>query len=93
MAKGGAIPGSGRKSKAEEFRVRTISLKAISNVLGGEVEAFEYCLRSEEPSLIKFALEHAFGKPQENIKHEGLSFPNVIFMPDERFSSKDNSDI
>ena len=65
--KGGAIPGAGRKTKAEEMLVRNIAIDAITAKYGGLKEGFEALLNTKEPSLIKWVFEHAAGKPQEKI--------------------------
>jgi hypothetical protein len=66
--KGGAMPGGGRPKKVDEQRVRDLSVKAIISHYGSEEEGFKSLLKSNEPVLIKFVFEHAYGKPTE--KHE-----------------------
>jgi len=78
MAKGGARPGSGRKPKHEEDRVKAKALKAIRDTYGSEDKGFRALLRSQEPSLIKFVWEHAYGKPKETIKHEGDGIQKLL---------------
>jgi len=68
VAKGGTRPGAGRPSKADEQRVRDLSVKAIIGHYGSEELGFKALLDSKEPVLIKFVFEHAYGKPTE--KHE-----------------------
>lgn len=68
MAKGGARPGAGRPSKADEERVRDLSVNAIIALYGSEEKGFKSLLESGEAVLIKFVFEHAYGKPTE--KHE-----------------------
>jgi hypothetical protein len=67
MAYGGARPGAGRKSKAEELKVRDTAIESISEKWGGLKEGFRALLDTEEPSLIKWVFEHAAGKPQDKI--------------------------
>lgn len=67
MANGGARAGAGRKPKSDEARIQAIAAKAMIKKFGSEQRAFEYLLNSKEPSLIKFAFEHAFGKPREKV--------------------------
>jgi hypothetical protein len=69
--KGGARTGAGRKPKAEEDKVRNLAIDAIISKYGSEQKGFEALLASGESSLIKFAYEHAFGKPKEKIEHSG----------------------
>lgn len=66
--KGGYRPGAGRPSKTDEERVRDLSVQAIAAFYGSEEEGFKALLKSNEPVLIKFVFEHAYGKPKE--KHE-----------------------
>ena len=77
MAKGGARPGAGRKTKTDEDKARDLAIQGIKNVCGSEEKAFEYLLKSGEPSLIKFAFEHAFGKPKERVD---LSIPQTMTL-------------
>jgi hypothetical protein len=64
---GGRREGSGRKPKVDEEKVRGLAVAAIEKKYGGIQEGFEKLLDSNEPSLIKFAWEHAVGKPREKI--------------------------
>jgi hypothetical protein len=66
--KGGAMPGGGRPTKADERRVRDLSVKAIVQCYGSEEKGFLALLKSGESVLIKFVFEHAYGKPKE--RHE-----------------------
>lgn len=68
--------GPGRPTKADEDRVRTISLSAAIKTHGSEEQAFEYLFNHTEPSLIKFAFEHAFGKPREK-QDVAMTFPEI----------------
>lgn len=65
--KGGAIPGAGRKSKAEELKVANQAIEAITERYGSLKDGFMALLKSEEPSLIKWVFEHAAGKPQDKV--------------------------
>jgi hypothetical protein len=69
--KGGHRQGAGRKTKAEEDRVRNLAVKSIISKFGSEEAGFKSLLESGEPSLIKFVYEHAFGKPKEKVEHSG----------------------
>jgi hypothetical protein len=69
--KGGARIGAGRKSKAEELKVQNLAVSAIVAKYGSEEAGFKALLDSGESSLIKFAYEHAFGKPKESVEHSG----------------------
>lgn len=87
MARGGARPGGGRPKKADEQRVRDLSIQAIIAQYGSEEAGFKSLLASQEPVLIKFVFEHAYGKPTE--KHEltgkdgeALFSPPTTKLPD-----------
>lgn len=67
MPSGGRREGSGRKSKAEELRVRDTAVSAITKKYGSLEGGFEALLSSGEASLIKWVFEHAAGKPQDKI--------------------------
>jgi hypothetical protein len=67
MARGGVRPGQGRPKKADEERVRTLSVKAIVDTFGSEEEGFKNLLQSGESVLIKWVFEHAYGKPTEKL--------------------------
>ena len=70
--KGGAIPGNGRKSKADEEKVNTIFVNALRTFykVDLEVEAKEklvHTLLESQRGQI-FISEHLFGKPKETIE-------------------------
>jgi hypothetical protein len=60
-------PGPGRPRKADEERVRDLSIKAIVGHYGSEELGFKYLLESKEPVLVKFVFEHAYGKPRDKM--------------------------
>ncbi len=68
---GGARPGAGRKPKADEDKVRTLAEDAIKKKYGSLQAGFAALLDSGSDMLVKFAYEHAFGKPKEKIEHSG----------------------
>lgn len=79
---GGARPGAGRKTKAAEAETRDIACNALIEKFGSKEEAFKWLLTTKEPSLIKYAFEHAFGKPVEKFNHSGeITGINLIFKP------------
>ena len=67
MSHGGARPGAGRKPKVDEEKIRGLAVAAIEKKYGGIQQGFEKLLESNEPSLIKFAWEHAVGKPRDKM--------------------------
>lgn len=71
MSKGGARPGAGRPTKADEAKVKGLAIQSIIKRYGSEEEGFLALLNSGESSLIKFVYEHAYGKPKERVEHSG----------------------
>lgn len=69
--RGGYRPNAGRKKKTDEERVRDLSVKAIIDTYGGEQEGFKALLATQEPVLVKFVFEHAYGKPKDKIEASG----------------------
>lgn len=67
MPRGGARNGAGRKSIATEELTREKAKAAIIAKYQSLEKGLESLLESNEPSLIKFVFEHAFGKPQEEL--------------------------
>jgi hypothetical protein len=71
--RGGAGRGQGRKSKADEDRIRTLSISALTSVFGGEEEALKHLATKAKEGgrdsfpYLKLLLEYAYGKPKETI--------------------------
>jgi hypothetical protein len=84
--KGGAIKGAGRKSKAEELKVATQAVSAITTKYGSPEAGFLALLESGEASLIKWVFEHAYGKPQDKVdvttKGESINTPQEVIVMD-----------
>lgn len=72
---GGARPGAGRKSIAEENKTRELCKAAIVGKYGSVENGLMKLLESGEPSLMKFVYEHAIGKPTENVN---LDIPESV---------------
>lgn len=87
---GGAGRGQGRKTKAEEEQVRHLCISAIVKKHGSEEAGIKALLDSQEPSLIKFVYEHAYGKPTEKIQHSSDPDQPVYFKLDGRFTAQDS---
>lgn len=64
---GGVRTGQGRKPVSEEVNSRMLSQAAIIKRFGDLQKGIEYLLDSGEPTLIKFAYEHAYGKPVDRV--------------------------
>ena len=73
MAKerGGAREGAGRKPKAVELKAAELCKSVLVDLYGGEKEGLIAAWNMREPTIIKFILEHAFGKPTDNINLSG----------------------
>lgn len=68
---GGKREGAGRPTKANELGTADLTRKALVERYGGLNEALIALLETQEPSLLKFVYEHAFGKPTDKIEHSG----------------------
>lgn len=70
--KGGAIPGNGRKSKADEEKVNTLFANALKTFYNVETEyeakekLVHTLLQSQRGQI--FVSEHLFGKPKETVE-------------------------
>lgn len=73
---GGARKGAGRKPKADEDRVRTLSIGAIKKVFGSEEEGWLHIAKQAKESFphLKMLYEYSYGKPKETVE-------NIVSMP------------
>lgn len=67
MPRGGRQPGAGRPKKVDEDKIVRVATMAIERKYGSLEAGFEWLLNSGEASLVRFAFEHAAGKPREKI--------------------------
>jgi hypothetical protein len=82
MGLGGKRPGAGRKPVHDEMMAREICQSAIIKKFGSLQAGIEFLLDSEEATLMKFAYEHAYGKPRER-QDVNLEMPPIqIQWPD-----------
>ena len=70
--RGGAIPGNGRKSKADEEKVNTLFANALKTFYNVETdyeakEKLVHTLLESQRGQI-FVSEHLFGKPKETVE-------------------------
>lgn len=67
--KGGARIGAGRKPKADEDRIRTLSINSLAKVFGSEEEAFNHIANEAKVSFphLKLLIEYGYGKPTETV--------------------------
>jgi hypothetical protein len=86
--KGGARPGAGRKSIAEEFKTSDLCRQAIITRFGSLEEGLIYLIKTGEPNLMKFVFEHAIGKPTE---HLNVELPETVksFVIERASTNKD----
>lgn len=65
--RGGKRKGAGRPTKADEERVRTLTLSSLVKVFGSEQKAFDSIAEQAKDSFphLKLILEYAYGKPKE----------------------------
>jgi hypothetical protein len=77
--RGGAIPGNGRKSKADEDKVNTLFKNALKTFYGvdsdeeGKIKLVHTLLESQRGQI--FIAEHMFGKPKETVE-QNISLNN-----------------
>ena len=83
--RGGVRKGAGRPTKADEDRVRTMSVGAITKMFGSEQEGWEHIanLAKESYPHLKLLYDYAYGKPVET---------KVTRTEDQRMFSEDNPD-
>ncbi len=79
MATGGKRAGAGRKPVHDEIMARELSQSAIIKKFGSIEEGICFLLDSGEPTLIKFAFEHALGKPREKVDVDNNN-PSPIYI-------------
>lgn len=66
---GGARPGAGRKSKAEELKVSVYAIDAIKEEYGSQEEFWGLIAKEarESKDHLKHLLEYAYGKPPKSM--------------------------
>ena len=82
-SKGGVRPGAGRKTKADEQRIRDLTSPYVS----GAIEKVVYIMNnadkaSDQLSAAKLLLEYHFGKPKQStdITSGGETIKNVVSL-------------
>ena len=77
---GGKREGSGRKPKADEERIRDLSLNALESIYGSEEKAFEHIAKLAKDSFphLKLLFEYAYGKPKES-RHINAHIEQPLF--------------
>jgi len=57
----------GRPPKADEDRIRKLSISALESIYGSEAKAFEYIAEQSKESFphLRLILEYAYGKPKD----------------------------
>ena len=69
--RGGARPGAGRPPLSEELKSADLAKEALIQKFGSLNKALIAILNMNNPILTKFVLEHALGKPTDNINLSG----------------------
>jgi hypothetical protein len=69
--RGGARPGAGRPTIAQELATADLAREVLIKRFGSLQEALNAFLEKNNPILDKFVLEHAFGKPTDNLNLSG----------------------
>lgn len=69
--RGGVRPGAGRPTIAAELKTADLARECLIAKYGSLNAALIALLEMDEPALIKFVFEHAFGKPTDKIEHSG----------------------
>ena len=69
--KGGARPGAGRPTIAQELATADLAREVLIKRFGSLQKALNAFLDKDNPILDKFVLEHAFGKPTDNLSLSG----------------------
>ena len=74
---------AGRKPKADEDRIRGLSISALESIYGSEEKAFEYIAEQSKESFphLKLLLEYAYGKPKD-IKTVAIENLDIPLFPD-----------
>lgn len=72
---GGKREGAGRKPKADEDRIRGLSISALSKTFGSEQKAFIHIADQAKQSFphLKLLMEYAYGKPKEHVLTEDIT--------------------
>ncbi len=67
---GGKREGAGRKPKADEERIKALSIKGLVSMFGSEERAFESLAQQAATSFphMKLLFEYAYGKPKESLE-------------------------
>ena len=69
--RGGVRPGAGRPPLSEELKSADLAKEALIQKFGSLNKALIAILNMNNPILTKFVLEHALGKPTDNINLSG----------------------
>lgn len=83
---------AGRPTKHDELLAKNLAIAAVIKIHGSMQAGFEWCLNSDEASLNKFALEHAFGKPTDKVQVSAPDGIQLLFTKDANCTpiAKDN---
>ena len=78
---GGARKGAGRKSVADEEKVKNLAISAMIDEFGGEAEAWKHLAQQAKKDRHHFRLlfEYAYGKPKESVAVDLTGDVNIAF--------------
>ena len=85
---GGKREGGGRKPVSEELNTRQLAQNAIIKKFGNLENGLTYLLDSGEPTLLKFAYEHAYGKPIDKVMNSDSEGNLIKAMPTDELEAR-----
>ena len=88
MAKGGARPGAGRKSKAEEQNL----IEKLTPLEPAALKALKTALMSGEGWAVKLFMEYKFGRPTQKIDSSVKFIEQPLFNFDVHSNNSDTED-
>ncbi len=91
IMRGGKREGAGRKPKADEDRIRTLSINSLVSTFGSEEKAFEHIAELSKESFphLKLLMEYAYGKPKDSkqIGAYGLVEHPIIWIEEKNYDT------
>jgi hypothetical protein len=90
MARGGKRENAGRKSKADELKVRKLGIDAIESVYGSVEDYYKFIAKESKESFphLKLLQEYVFGKPKEtvdtNVSLNNITLSDLVKFGDDK---------
>jgi len=71
---------AGRKSKAEELKVRKLGIDAITEIYGSVEKYYQHIAKESKDSFphLKLLQEYVFGKPKETVENINHTIDNTL---------------